>query len=71
MRAFCSSLFQIGTMTTWVGARRGGKLTPLSSACDMTTAPTRRVETPHEVCQQYSQSPVAVWYFTSNGLAKF
>ena len=51
MRDFSSSLFQIGTITTCTGAKRGGKLTPLSSPWAMTRAPISRVLTPHEVDQ--------------------
>jgi hypothetical protein len=71
MRARSSSVFQIGTRTTWIGASRGGKLTPLSSPCAMTRAPTRRVDTPQEVDQTCSHVPSLVWNFTSNALAKF
>ena len=71
MRCFSSSLFQIGTMTTCSGARRGGKLTPLSSPWAITRAPIRRVLTPHDVDQTCSQVPSLVWYLTSNAFAKF
>jgi hypothetical protein len=37
----------------------------------MISAPTRRVETPHDVFHTWSRSPVAVWKLTSNAREKF
>ena len=37
----------------------------------MMSAPTSRVETPHEVFQTWSRSPAAVWKVTSNAREKF
>ncbi len=37
----------------------------------MMSAPTRRVETPHEVCHPYSCSPVSAEYWMSKARAKF
>jgi len=45
----CSLFLYIGTITTCKGARVGGRTRPLSSECDMMSAPINRVETPHEV----------------------
>jgi hypothetical protein len=36
-----------------IGAKLGGKTNPLSSECVITSAPIKRVETPHEVPQTY------------------
>ncbi len=57
----CSSLRQIGTITAWIGAIRGGRTSPSSSPWAITTAPISRVETPQEVFQTCSQPPLAVW----------
>src|SRR5216683_6456627 len=43
----------MGTITTWKGASRGGRIKPWSSPCTMMIAPMTRVEKPHEVVQQY------------------
>src|SRR3990172_11275561 len=61
----------MGTTITWSGARRGGQIRPLSSECVITSPPISRVDTPHDVLHTYSQSPVVVWYRTSNAFAKF
>ena len=47
----------MGMRTTWVGAILGGSTRPSSSEWVMITAPISRVETPHEVVQQYSSVP--------------
>src|ERR1700691_1291606 len=54
---FSSSVLKIGTMTSWIGARRGGKISPWSSPCTMMMAPMKRVESPHEVVQQCCSTP--------------
>ena len=69
--AFCSSFFQMGTITTCVGASFGGRINPLSSPWVMTSPPTSRVLTPQLVFHAYSQSPSSVWKFRSNCFAKF
>ncbi len=48
--AFSESDFQMGTITAWTGASRGGSLRPESSPWTIMAAPTRRVETPQLVC---------------------
>ena len=63
--------FMIGTTTTWNCAKRGGTTKPRSSECAMISAPTSRVETPHEVAHTYSSVLSRVWNWTSNALAKF
>ena len=66
-----SSLRQIGTTTTWTGARRGGTTRPSSSECAMIKAPIKRVEEPHEVVQAYASWLSGVVYLMSNVRAKF
>ena len=46
-----ASLRQIGTMTTWCGASRGGSIRPWSSPWAMMMAPTMRVLRPQLVVQ--------------------
>ncbi len=57
--AFSSSVREMGRITTWEGAIRGGSTRPSSSEWVMITAPIRRVDTPHDVVQQYSSPPLA------------
>ena len=47
-------------MTTWYGARRGGRISPWSSPCTMMIAPMKRVDRPHDVVQQCCSCVVAV-----------
>ena len=71
MTASLVSFLKIGTMTTSIGARRGGRTRPLSSECAMMSAPIRRVETPQEVAHTWSRVLSFVWKVTSKALAKF
>src|SRR5205823_4834636 len=52
-----SSFGVIGKITIWVGAIRGGKTTPSSSACAITMVPTMRVVIPQLVVQPNSCLP--------------
>ena len=61
----------MGTITTWMGAKRGGSTRPLSSPWAMISAPIRRVETPQEVAHTYSCLPSLPVNCTSKDLAKF
>mmetsp|Transcript_95751 Transcript_95751/g.239924 ORF Transcript_95751/g.239924 Transcript_95751/m.239924 type:complete len:201 (-) Transcript_95751:1073-1675(-) len=65
------SLENIGKMTTWVAANTGGSTRPSSSECTMMTAPMRRVDTPQDEAQTYSEVCSSDTYFTSKALAKF
>ena len=71
MAVICSSFLQIGTITTWIGARAGGNTRPLSSEWVMMRAPIRRVETPHDVAHTYSMLLFLSTNCTLNALAKF
>ena len=64
-------LGEMGTTTACVGATAGGSTRPESSECDMMSAPTSRVLTPHEVAHTRSCELVSVWKVTSKALAKF
>ena len=44
-----SSSRKIGTTITWTGATLGGTISPESSPCAITSAPTSRVLMPHDV----------------------
>ena len=61
----------MGTMTTWMGATRGGSTSPASSPCVITSPPIMRVETPHEVFQANSSPPPSAANFRLNCFAKF
>ena len=61
----------IGTMTTWCGATRGGRISPLSSPWVMMTPPMRRVVIPQDVCHPYCTVLSRPWNVMSNTLAKF
>ena len=61
----------MGMRTTWVGAILGGSTRPSSSEWVMITAPISRVETPHEVVQQYSSVPDGLANLISWAWAKF
>mmetsp|Transcript_41340 Transcript_41340/g.95776 ORF Transcript_41340/g.95776 Transcript_41340/m.95776 type:complete len:241 (+) Transcript_41340:329-1051(+) len=69
--ASAGSLHGNGTMTTCIGATRGGRTNPASSEWLMTRAPMSLVVMPHEVAHTYSSPESRVWYFTSNAFAKF
>ena len=61
----------MGTTMAWIGASRGGRISPWSSPCTITIAPTRRVLTPQEVVQQYWSWLFLSKYRISNARAKF
>ena len=69
--SFSSGVRWMGRSTTWVGAIRGGRTRPSSSEWVMITAPINRVETPHEVVQQYSSVPDGPANLISWARAKF
>ncbi len=58
---FSSGVLKIGTMTTWIGASRGGSTSPWSSLCVMMRPPISRVDTPQLVAQAYSSLPSWFW----------
>src|SRR5262249_19233694 len=66
-----SGFLKIGTITTWIGANRGGSTSPWSSECVMISPPISRVETPQLVAQGYSRWPAWFWNCTSKPLPKF
>src|SRR2546428_7218915 len=51
LMTLASLSLNIGTITICTGAMYGGSNSPLSSPCIITSAPMRRHEIPHEVCQ--------------------
>ncbi len=51
-----SSPLPMGTITTWWGARPGGRTSPRSSPWAMITAPSIRVLKPHDVVWQWTSS---------------
>ena len=65
------SFLKMGTITTSIGASRGGRTRPLSSECAMMIAPMRRVEEPQDVAHTWSRVLSFVWKVTSNAFAKF
>jgi hypothetical protein len=70
-RVRSSSVRQMGTITTSVGARSGGMRSPVSSPCVITSPPIMRVDTPQLVFHAKSSPPSAVWNFSSKARAKF
>jgi hypothetical protein len=64
-------LMTIGTMTTWMGATRGGRTRPVSSEWTMTITPIERVVKPHDVCQGICFWPCLSSYSILNILPKF
>ena len=69
--ALSASLRQIGTITTWYGATRGGKISPELSPCTIITPPMVRVLSPQLVVAQYLRCPSASRYCISKPFAKF
>ena len=53
-RSPAPSSSRTSTTTAWIGASAGGTRRPASSPWPMISAPTRRVDTPHDVCQACS-----------------
>ena len=60
----------MGRMTICVGAMRGGRIRPSSSACAMRTVPMSRVLTPQLVVQRKFLLALARLEFDAAGLGK-
>mmetsp|Transcript_461 Transcript_461/g.1718 ORF Transcript_461/g.1718 Transcript_461/m.1718 type:complete len:246 (-) Transcript_461:715-1452(-) len=69
--AACSaSPFPTASTSTWWAATAGGATKPTSSECDMMAAPSRRVDTPHDVAHTGRDSPSASLYLTPKASEK-
>mmetsp|Transcript_45726 Transcript_45726/g.115091 ORF Transcript_45726/g.115091 Transcript_45726/m.115091 type:complete len:231 (-) Transcript_45726:648-1340(-) len=61
----------MGTMTTWMGATRGGSTSPLSSPCTITITPIARVLMPQLFCQANAFSFLSFSNWMLNIFEKF
>ena len=62
----------IGTITTWYGATRGGRTSPLSSPCVMIDAADQaRRDAPRRASRRAARVLSRAWNWISNALAKF